>query len=399
VKVLQVVPSLGLGGAEHVAAFLASAFAKPDMPALCTFFDGPFAEYLRARRVHYRSFRKQPTWKRRMKSNQTFLNGLDWLQGGLIKRVKSAPSNLIFDVTLPAQRDAITASPGFQDWFAEVVKANDYDVIHFHTLPTAKLFEIAKNAGKRVIYGHHNILSERHNNEDIEFLVKELRWVDHIVCVSQVAREDFRKATSCQSEKVSSIPNPSFLATGSRKKESAMRCIGSASNLEAAKGVDTLLRAWHVLRKKGNCPDLWIAGGKPQTVRYWQEVAINEGVASSVKFLGQLTTEKQMEQFYENVDVILMPSRSEAFPLQAVEAMSRGIPLVASGIPVLREVIGEAGLFFEVGDSEQLAQCVEHLLLEPELRQQLSSIGYNRWITKFSPGLILEQYNHIYMQG
>ncbi len=100
VKVLQVVPSLNLGGAEHVAAYLGCAFARPGNLAVCSFFDGAFAGYMRERRVLFDSFHKMPTWKRRMKSAKVIRKCLDLLRGWFSKWDSPLLMNTSFDLTL-----------------------------------------------------------------------------------------------------------------------------------------------------------------------------------------------------------------------------------------------------------------------------------------------------------
>ena len=76
------------------------------------------------------------------------------------------------------------------------------------------------------------------------------------------------------------------------------------------------------------------------------------------------------ERIYRAADVCVIPSRWEGFGLVAVEAMASGVPVVASDLPGLREVVGDAALLFPPGDAEALARQIRRLLDSPELKAE-----------------------------
>lgn len=391
-KILQVTPVLQPGGAEHIAAYLANAFTFPGTVALLSILSGPYADWLRAKHIRFKVV--EPLPERVFRNSQLTVFGKK-LYRQIIKRNTSY--NFHQNSRLSPQMNFLSdLCPDYIRRFTYFMDKAEYDIVHIHSLTCGSLFRAAKQLGYVVIYGHHNVLSERHGREDIDFLREQLEWVDAVVCVSHTSCNDFVKTTGFPASRVTVIPNPSFLATGVRQTPQGVFRVGTASNLQAAKGIDILLRAWAVLKNRGERIELFIAGGVPEVIAYWQKMAMELGIGEQVHFLGILGEESRMHDFYNNIKVLIVPSLTEAFSLQVVEALSRGIPVVASDIPALREVLGEAGVLFSVGDTNGIADCIERLYKTPALAEDIGRRGFERWQANYSSGLIISKYNSLY---
>ncbi|MDI6809239.1 MAG: glycosyltransferase family 4 protein [Candidatus Eisenbacteria bacterium] len=388
-RVLQVTPTLGPGGAEHVAAFLATAFMVPRSVALCSAHGGTYAQSLHARHVTFRVF--EPAWRQVRRNNVVLRKWRGWRAQHLQMPALSSQS-----VFLAPQKGFPQSIPGFPEWFAAILDRSTYQVVHLHQLSCLGLGEIAKAKVETVIYGQHNILSERHGQEDIVFLKQQLQKVDRVVCASKTCLDDFVRVIGYPCHNTVVIPNPSFLASGLKRNIKEIRTVGTVSNLNLVKGIDILLEAWKLIMKRWNLGSLHIAGGSHGDIAYWRSVAEKMNLGSTVHFLGAPTSEAGMHRFYDTIDAVVVPSRTESFPLLAVEALSRGIPVIASDIPALRETVGDAGLFFPTEDPVELSNCVERLVKDPALVARLSHAGHERWREKYSPGMIKSSYEHVY---
>ena len=72
---------------------------------------------------------------------------------------------------------------------------------------------------------------------------------------------------------------------------------------------------------------------------------------------------KDMSQWYRNLDLIVIPSRFEGYPLVMIEAMYWGIPIVASKVDAMQEILPPQWLFPE-GDSKEMLKCIHNALTQ-----------------------------------
>ena len=89
-------------------------------------------------------------------------------------------------------------------------------------------------------------------------------------------------------------------------------------------------------------------------------------------YLGR-TTDGELKALYEAASCLVFASRYEGFGLPALEAMSVGCPVAASRIPALREVCGDAAVYFDPGSPADIADCVMRLLADSGLEQTMRS--------------------------
>ncbi|MFC3806687.1 glycosyltransferase [Terrabacter sp. MAHUQ-38] len=152
---------------------------------------------------------------------------------------------------------------------------------------------------------------------------------------------------------------------------------GFAGRLDAAKGVDVLLRAVALQPDLG----LRVAGDGPRR-RELEALAASLGIADRVEFLGALPPES-LPAFYRSVDVIAVPSLTtpswvEQFGRVAVEAMACGTPVVVSDSGALPLVVGDAALVVREGDEVELAHALAEVVSDPDVAARLRSAGLER---------------------
>jgi glycosyltransferase involved in cell wall biosynthesis len=89
-------------------------------------------------------------------------------------------------------------------------------------------------------------------------------------------------------------------------------------------------------------------------------------------------------RLYRDSDLFVFPSIAESFGHPLVEAMASGLPILASDIPVCREICGEAAIYFDPFDEKSLAQAIVHLAEDTTLRKRLSEAGRRRAVSQFN---------------
>ncbi len=105
----------------------------------------------------------------------------------------------------------------------------------------------------------------------------------------------------------------------------------------------------------------------------------------SVDFQG-IKSKSEIIEIYREIDLLIIPSKFEGFGLVAIEAMSSGIPVVASRVGGLPEVVseGETGLLYEAGSVEELARCIRYFFDNPECINQFGFKGREKVKSVFS---------------
>jgi glycosyltransferase involved in cell wall biosynthesis len=138
------------------------------------------------------------------------------------------------------------------------------------------------------------------------------------------------------------------------------------------KNLDVLLRAMALLADSGRRFELRIVGEGPMNSR-WRRLAVRLGLASSVNFVGTVGQE-QLASEYVQADIFCLPSIQEGFGIVLLEAMSAGLPIVASRAASIPEVVPHASLVPE-DDAEAWAAALLSLAGDASRRVKMSDEG------------------------
>lgn len=153
--------------------------------------------------------------------------------------------------------------------------------------------------------------------------------------------------------------------------------VGAGSRLVAQKNLGTLIEA--LAREADDHPALHVVltGEGPQRAPL-AALARERGVRDRVTFTGYLPERADVHALLDRLDLYAMPSRHEGFGVAALEAMAAGLPVVASDIPPLREVVGDAGVFVDPGNPGDVAAALRKLASDADERAALSAAAVER---------------------
>ena len=157
------------------------------------------------------------------------------------------------------------------------------------------------------------------------------------------------------------------------------------ARLVEVKGHRFLLEAWRILRDRGAAGELWLAGDG-ELRRRLEILTASLGIGASVKFLGALP-HRDLLKIYEEGSVAAVVLASidkgngchEGIPVALIEAMSYGVPAVATKTGGTGELLlPETGLLVPPEDPAALADAMQRLLVDHSLRQKLGDSGRER---------------------
>jgi L-malate glycosyltransferase len=166
------------------------------------------------------------------------------------------------------------------------------------------------------------------------------------------------------------------------------------SNFRPVKRVADVVHLFARLRKEGYALKMLLVGDGPDRMTT-EHLARELGVIEDIRFLGK---QEPVDEILSIADIFVLPSGSETFGLAALEAMSCGVPVVASNIGGLPELVlnGETGFLFPLGDIDALTDRTKTLLDNEELRVSMAESSRQRAIGKFGTEMIVPMYESYY---
>lgn len=165
--------------------------------------------------------------------------------------------------------------------------------------------------------------------------------------------------------------------------------------LRLRKGVEVLLRALSLLRQQGLSPRLRIAGDGEHRDAL-ERTAARFGVADQVDFLGRRGP-AEIRWLLERSAALVVPSTYEGMPLVVLEAMVEGVPVVASRVSGIPEVVldPETGWLVPPEDPRALAAALAELLAAPAAARLRGERGRERLEARYRPAVVAELWESI----
>jgi len=163
------------------------------------------------------------------------------------------------------------------------------------------------------------------------------------------------------------------------------------------KGIRTLVEAHRLLRRRGMQVQLLIAGtpdpANPASVTAEEAASWNR--EQGISWLGHVA---DISGFWARAHIAVLSSRREGLPLSLLEAAACGRAMVATDVPGCREIVipGETGLLVPVDDAPALADAIDQLLRDPQLRRQCAAAARRLVVQKFSADVVGRQIVALY---
>ena len=148
--------------------------------------------------------------------------------------------------------------------------------------------------------------------------------------------------------------------------------------LEPRKNIGGLLDAYErLLARGGDVPELLLAGRTTPAAGPWLARMARAPLAGKVRHLGYVS-DAERRSLYERARLLVLPSFNEGFGIPVLEAMTVGVPVVASSRGAIPEVLGDVGILVEPDDPEQIADAMHAMLSDRARAQTAASSGIRR---------------------
>jgi glycosyltransferase involved in cell wall biosynthesis len=269
-----------------------------------------------------------------------------------------------------------------------------FDVVHFHALTSSGFCFLPRLTGKRVVVTVHRL--EWQDDKWGPATRAFLRWSERcvarsanaVITVSQTFADELRLRHR-------RLPPVQYVANGVLRPAdggtSLLDELGLVSGryfvivgrVVPEKGIDVALDAWDALADDPVLAgqQLVIVGGARHEGAYVR--AVEERAAASggrVRFLG-IRTGAALGSLFRHARALIAPSFHEGQPLTVLEAMSIGLPVIASDIDAHRELLGADAVIVAAGESGALADAIRALATDPTAARSLGERGRARLAT------------------
>lgn len=235
-----------------------------------------------------------------------------------------------------------------------------------------------------------------------------LRKMQCLVTVSNVGGEEFNDMGYPASQ-IEHIPNGVLMDQEGRTTRSQVKKVMTVARLSREKGIDVLIRAWaNVVQQEKNLR-LIVVGDGPLEGEL-RELARALGVDEFVEFGGMVQNAKEL---LRDVDLFVLPSRAEGLSNALLEAMSNGLPCIATNVGGNTELLGGEnhhkimagefimatnGLLVNPDDVEGISKAIIYLIRNRREREEMGDNGRVHVERHYSIDLIADKYIELYQR-
>lgn len=277
---------------------------------------------------------------------------------------------------------ATSRSSFLKKWVIRVLKNLQATHCHCFNPKSTLLAPLAKEAHLKVLYMETGLPAQ---DRWWAPLFPHLSSIDQLIAISQMSKDHFYSLFQYQgpSTIVYSLIDtpPAHLARKNKAKELHIVYFG---RIYHQKGVHVLLEAFRELLLHFPSSQLTFIGEGPDE-KGLQQNAFGWNIQKNVHFVGFKTKESLFEQL-TGFNLFCLPSFTEGSPCSILEAMSMGLPILASSVGGIPELIedGRSGLLVPPKDPKSLFDALLQLAKDPDLRETLGQNGLKRYQNTFA---------------
>jgi len=290
-----------------------------------------------------------------------------------------------------------------------IIKLKEIDIVHLHGVLNFQGALAALFTGRLVVWHFHETLYPK-------FLINILRpftkfVADSLVHISEITRNYYLTDSSFKEALIYEpvdIGNFDSTSIGKEEKVNLRKelniseddiVLGAVGNISWVKGYENLIVSMGTLKKKHKRLKLLIIGKILSTqLGYYKRLkrlVSSLGLERDIYFLG---IREDIPQLLSLMDIFIMPSITEGTPLSIIEAMSMKLPVIASRVGGIPEVISEekTGLLVTPGKPDEITDAVLNLLEYPKTRKEMGVRAREAVEKKFSLERCVSEHEKLY---
>lgn len=260
----------------------------------------------------------------------------------------------------------------------------------------------------RIVYTVHGfVLNEAINGAKKAFygLLERLagKRRDWTIAVSKEDSQAILQGRCADPRKLSVIENGiepiDFLGRRSARQQLNLAdnvvVVGTIANLYKTKGLDILIESISsvIARHPNKHISLAIIGDGPERESLKRLVERHQ-IEKHVLFFGQM---QNASRLLKALDLFVLPSRKEGMPFALLEAMQAGLPIVATKVGGVAEVLAEAGILVEPEQAVALAQAIEEVIKDELIQKKLGALAQKR-VEAFSSNAMIAHTDIVYKE-
>ncbi len=310
-------------------------------------------------------------------------------------------NNLTFETVPFPPHGTIWDYYRLSSYLVEKWRAEEFSLFHFHGYRAAFVGSLAIRKIKKgkAIATIHNLPPPGFFNRLFFLAVRKviISNCQHLIFVSRAVKEAWKlKKDSVNSSVIYNGVSEDFFDTEasinsdySGKKEDVK--VAFIGRLSREKGADVFIKAASLLKDEKSLKFLVVGEGEEKN--FLVDLSFSLGLGKKVEFLD---FEPDLQALLKSIDLVVIPSRQEAFSLLAVEALALGKPVIASKVGGLPEALGKFGYFFPAGNYKVLAQRIREVT---DVLFTFPSKEAREWVQKKFPlSKMVKQVEQLYQE-
>lgn len=291
----------------------------------------------------------------------------------------------------------------------KLIKENGIDLVHVHGYSAGYFMRLAcvGMPSVKIVWSMHlNVLDvqamsivSRWINAKIENILSNHRiFTDRIICVAEDGKKCLLQRGVNRTD-ISVIYNgidTSIFEKTEEKPESDVFTLGFISRLSVQKNIPLLMEITKTLLENGMSLKLIVAG-EGEMYQYASSFVATNHLEDHISLIG---FQKDVASILKKIDVLILPSLYECFPMIILESLSCSVPVIGSRVNGVPEAIidGETGCLVDSGDLDGFVQAVKKYYNDRCIIKHQGKNGRNLVKERFSKEIMLEKHERLYKE-